>query len=264
LAGNTQRAWQQRLSLEIPLPVPRVELAAANPFVAVVDEAPVLKSFSAPVKVDAVGHAKLAILVDNRGESPGGVPLELPFPGIMNALLEAMRDGKYEPARSGGVSRSSWMVIELGIETRIKEAVILHQELALPDPDNPPEVVIPAVRPPSGRLLEAKTAPREELESLARPKKIKFRSSSSEQTVSFQALVHINGEGRCDRYVPLLQNTGLDRWFSGFLATWKLSPPLADGEPTEAWLVYTARVRFKFSSFQSSTYKLLSGENFQP
>jgi len=263
-AGSRPRAWQERLQLEIPLPVPRVELAASNPFVAEIDGVPTFKSATPPEKIDVSGYARLAVYITNQGECRGAVPLELPFPGITSAILTAARDGKYEAAHSGDIPRSSWLVLDLGVKTRVKEGKILHQELALPDPHTPPEAIKAAIPPPSGQLLKMKAAPHEELSSLARPKRLRLRAPSGERTVSFQALVHITPEGRCDRYVPLLANTGLDRWFSAFLATWRLTRPMSGDQAHDAWLVYTARIRLKFSSFSSSSFRLSGDQDYIP
>ena len=48
---STNRAWQQRLSLEIPLPVPAVELESVNPFALPVDNPPNLLTSAPPAQV---------------------------------------------------------------------------------------------------------------------------------------------------------------------------------------------------------------------
>lgn len=258
------RAWQQRLKLELSLPVPRVELAAVNPFVAVVDELPGLLSSTLPTKLRISGGAVVAAYVNNRGECPGAVPLELPLPGLTSSLIDAAQKGRYEPAHSGDIPHSSWVVMEIGLESRVNKPVVIHQEFAFPDPQNPPDEIIPVLTPPSGQLLRRHAVPHEELTSLAKPKRIRFRAPAGERTISFQALVHISPEGRCDRYVPLLSNSGLDRWFSAYLATWSLDVPMNEGVPTEVWLVYTARIRLKFSSFSSTSFRVLRDRDYSP
>lgn len=258
------RAWQQRLKVEIPLPVPELELAAANPFVAQVDGMPRLKASTPPAKTHVAGRAVIAAYVTNQGECSGAVPLDIPFPGLVSSLISGVRDSKWIPAHTGDIPRSSWAVVEMNVESRVKEATIIHQEFAFPDPGTPPAAIEPSLPPPSGRLLALQAAPHSELSSLAKPKRIRFRAPSGEHTVSFQSLVHITPEGRCDRYVPLIPNTGLNRWFSGFLATWRMDAPVDDGQPTDVWLVYTARIRLKFSSFSSTSARVLSDRTYPP
>ena len=266
-AGATDRptrAWQQRLKLEIPLPVPQVELAAANPFVAQIDEIPRLKASTPPVKVKVAGQAFVGAYVTNQGGCSGAVPLDIPFPGLVSSLISGVQDGKWLAARSGDIPRSSWVVLQVNLESRVKEATIVHQEFAFPDPQNPPAAIEPALPPPSGRLLKLQAAPHSELSSLAMPKRLRVHAPSGERTVSFQALVHITAEGSCDRYVALIPNTGLSRWFSGYLGSWRLDAPLHEGQPTEAWLVYTARIRLKFSTFSSTSFRVLSDRVYPP
>ena len=118
--------------------------------------------------------------------------------------------------------------------------------------------------PPAGNLLQLPAAQPDELTSLALPKKLKVRMSSSEQEVSAQALVHVTATGRCDSYVPIVLDSGLDRWFSAFLSTWRLEPASFQGEPVEAWMVYTARFRMKLSSLEVTVYRAMTDREFNP
>ena len=86
----SSRAWQQRLDVEIPLPVPLVELEAVNPFAVEVEETPKVTQATAPRKVDITGAATVAAFVDAKGVCLGAVPLELPVPGLTAAIVEAL------------------------------------------------------------------------------------------------------------------------------------------------------------------------------
>lgn len=258
------RAWQGRIDIDIPLPVPAIELASANPFASSVDTIPRLTGSTAPRKIDVAGSAVVAAYIDADGNCGGAVPLEVPFPGLTSSLLKGMDSGRFEPATTGERTRPSWAVIELRIEGSVKEAAVISQELALPDPNDPPEPIRPALPPPAGHLLQLPTVQADELTSLAHPKKIRVRASGSEPVVSVQALVHINAQGRCDQYVPIVLDSGLNRWLSGFLATWRLEPSLREGQPVDAWVVYTARIRMKLSTLQSASFRVLADRTFDP
>ncbi len=262
--SGTVRAWQGRIDIDIPLPVPAIELASANPFASKVDTIPRLTGSTAPRKIDVAGSAVVAAYVDADGNCGGAVPLEVPFPGLTRSLIEGVGDGRFEPATTGERSRPSWTVIELRIEGRVKEATVISQELALPDPNDPPEPIRPALPPPAGHLFQLPTVQPDELTSLARPKKVKVRASGSEPVVSVQALVHINAQGRCDQYVPIVLDSGLNRWLSGFLATWRLEPSQLEGQPVDAWVVYTARIKMKLSTLQSASFRVLADRHYDP
>ncbi len=258
------RAWQQRIDIEVPLPIPRVSLQSANPFASSIDSLPRLVSSETPRKVPVTGQAIVAAYVDVKGECLGAVPLEVPFPGLTGDSSAAISEGRFDPATANERTLASWVVVGMTVEGKVKEATIVSQNLALPDPDNPPETISRAMPPPAGNLLQLPAASPDELTSLALPKKLKVRTSSSEQEVSAQALVHVTANGRCDSYVPIVLDSGLDRWFSAFLATWKLDPATSQGQPVDAWIVYTARFRMKLSSLEVTIYRALTDREFNP
>ncbi len=80
--SGAPRAWQQRIMVEIDLPVPIVGLESANPFAIAVDQVPRLLSSTPPRKFDVGEMAVVAAYVNTKGDCLGGVPLELPFPGL--------------------------------------------------------------------------------------------------------------------------------------------------------------------------------------
>ena len=263
-SDSSVRAWQQRIDVEVPLPVPQVELQSANPFASRVDEVPKLLASEPPKKVDVAGQAVAAAFIDSEGECRGVVPIEVPFPGLTGSLVSDLSGARFDAALTGNRSRASWVVLEIRFEGKVKDATVVSSELALPDPDDPPEAMPAAVPPPAGHLLKLPAASPDELTSLARPKRVKVRASSSEPEVSIQSLVHVTADGRCDSYVPITMNSGLNRWFSGFLATWRLEPPTRDGTAVDAWIVYTARFSMKLSSLQSSSSRVLTDRPFDP
>ena len=76
--------------------------------------------------------------------------------------------------------------------------------------------------------------------------------------------MHITENGRCDRYVPLELYHGLNPWFSGFLATWRVQPATLDGVPVAAWVEYSARVQMKLSGISSTTSKVVRDREYTP
>ena len=260
----SSRAWQQRLEVEIPLPVPLVELESINPFSVVVDETPKVVQGTAPRKVDARGTAKVAVYIDAKGACLGAVPLELPVPGLTASLVEDLTGSKFDPATSGNVPQPSWLVLDIGMEGKIKESQIIDQTLEMPDPETPSVPSEPVAMKPPGNLRDLKATPHAQLGKLAVPRRIKVSAPGREDEIHIRALVHVNENGRCDQYVPLELYEGVDRWFSAYLATWKVQPATLDGTPVAAWVVYSGRVKLRLSGLSSTTSKVDRDREYTP
>ncbi len=260
----SDRAWQQRLQIEVPLPVPLVELEAVNPFVTPFDEPPAILSSSSPRKVDVRGVAVVAAFVDSKGDCLGGVPLELPFPGLTTAVIEGLAGARFDPAMAGTAPQSSWTVLELGMEGRVKEAQVSEQSLEPPDPAAPPARTTPLEMAPPGRLRSLDFTPQDQLTQLAVPRRVSVKAPRRDDQVPMRALVHFTPEGRCDRFVPLELYPGLERWFSAFLATWKVQPASRDGEPVDSWSVYSAMVAIEMSGIDSEDVRVVRDRQYHP
>lgn len=251
----SSRPWQHRLQTEVPVPVPMVELEAANPFSAAVEEAPRLISAVPPRRIDVAGVASAAAYVDANGECLGAVPLALPFPGLTSVLVDELRASRFDPARSGSAQQPSWTVLEVTIEGRIKEAEVVEQSLALPDPETPPSPSPPARVAPSGNLVNLPATPADQLSARASARRLRVKVPARDADVVAQALAHITAGGRCDRFVVLDLPSGLERWLSAYLATWRLDPARRAGEAVDSWAVYNARLRIGLSGLESTTFR---------
>lgn len=262
--GGSPRAWQQRIAVTIDLPVPIVALESANPFAIAVDQPPRLLTSTPPKKLDVQGMAVVAAYVDTKGGCLGGVPLELPFPGMTQTILDELKNVRFDPAKTGDRTVGSWVVLGLDIVGRIKESSVGSPVFELPDPASPPEPTPPLRAAPSGLLLTAPYEPLSSLTAFASPRRLKVKAPSQDADIPVRALVHITSSGRCDRFVPLNLETGLHAWLSAYLATWRLDPALLDGAPHEAWVVYSARAQLEISTLDSTGVKVIRNRSYEP
>jgi len=260
----SSRAWQQRLEVEIPLPIPMVELESINPFTTNVDVPPVVLGSTAPRKVNVSGIASVAAFIDAKGECLGAVPLDLPMPGLTSSLVEELTGSRFDAATAGNVPQSSWVVLEIVMEGKVKEAVVVDQVLEMPDPEFPPIPSRPIAMRPPGNLRNLTATPHDQLTNLASPRRIRVRAPGRDDEIHLRALVHITVEGRCDRYVPLDLFDGLNPWVSAFLATWRVQPATVNGVAKATWLVYSARVQIKLSGLNSTTVRVVRDREFHP
>ena len=260
----SNRAWQQRLQVEIPLPVTLVELEAVNPFSITVDEPPKILQSTSPRKVPIRGQAVVAAYVDTKGECLGAVPLKLPVPGLTSSLMQDLTGSRFEPALAGSAPQPSWVILEIAMEGKVKEAEILEQELTVPDPGAPPVPKEPAAMTPPGNLRSLRVTPQAQLSKLATPRRIRVSAPGRDDEIHLRALVHITEDGRCDRFVPLEFYDGLSTWFSAFLASWKVQLATLDGAPQATWMIYSARVGMKLAGLDSGTAKVVRDREYTP
>lgn len=258
------RAWQQRLEVSMPLPVPVVELEAINPFATEVDEPAALVESALPRKVDIIGTAVVAAYVDSKGECLGIVPLELPFPALTASLANELTGSRFEPAMAGTAPQPSWVVLEIVMDGRVKDGTVTDQVFELPDPESPPVAQVRGAIAPPGRLRNLTATPRSQLSQLAQPRRLRVNSPGREDEIPIRALVHITKEGRCDRFVPLELDDGLNNWFSAFVATWKARPARRDGTAVDSWLVYSARATLKLSGIGTTDYRVAKDRTYTP
>jgi len=261
---NGQRAWQQRLDVAIPLPVPSVAVDPANPFAAEVDTTPKLLTAIPPARIQLAGRVKVAVYVDSGGQCHGAVPLELPFPGMTQDLIRSLMKTRFEPARAAGAPVPAWTVLQLTLAGKLKASAVVERHLELPSPANPPRPQNPETLYPPGRLAELPATDPSTLTSFATPKRLKVRISGREAETAVHAMVHVTESGACDRFVPLEVDDGLVPWLSAYLATWKLRPAERDGKPVPCWIEYTGRVHLKMGRLSSTTVRVLTTEHFDP
>ena len=262
--NGAPRAWQQRIDVVVDLPIPVVRLASVNPFAIAVDEPPTLLTSTPPRKLDVGGTAVVAAYVNAKGECLGGVPLELPFPGLTSALLSEMEGARFDPAATPQTAVNSWVVFGIGFTGRVKESAVSSPSFELPDPASPPEPAAPLRVAPPGRLVDAPFAPQDSLTTLASPRRLRVKGPAQDADVPIRALVHITAGGRCDRFVPLNLEAGLHSWLSAYLATWRLEPATLDGKPHDAWVVYSARGTLEISALSSETITVLRDRSYEP
>ena len=260
----SSRAWQQRMDVEIPLPVPLVELLPVNPFAITVDETPKVLQASVPRKANIRGTATVATFVDAKGVCLGAVPLKLPVPGLTASLVEDLNGSRFDPAIAGGLPQPSWVVLEIGMEGKVKESEIVDQSLEMPNPETPSVPNQPVAMKPPGSLRNLKATPQSQLTKLAAPRRIKVGAPGREDEVHIRALLHVTENGRCDRYVPLELYDGLNPWFSGYLASWRMQPASREGAPVAVWVEYSARVRMKISGMSSTTSRVVRDQEYAP
>jgi hypothetical protein len=258
------RAWQRRLEVEVPLPVPVVEVPSTNPFASAVDTTPVLRPSRPPEDVDVRGRAVVAAYVDDSGECRGAVPLEVPYPGLAAVLVQEVTTTRFDPARSGDREVAAWAVLEVEMESRVKDSQVTDQTLEMPDPSSPPRPAVQEVMAPPGNLRGLPYTPADQLTTSPSVRRIRARLPSRELETRVRALVHITADGRVDRFVPLDLEPGLEPWLAAFLGRWNVEPAIRDGEPVDAWVVYSCQALLDMTSIKSEEARVAPDRTWSP
>ncbi len=159
--------------------------------------------------------------------------------------------------RPGSPSKSSW-------KARSKRPRCSIKSSQSPTLRRHPFRSKPAAIAPPGNLRSLRVTPQAQLSQLAAPRRIRVSAPGREDEVHFRALVHINENGRCDRFVPLEIYEGLNTWFSAFLASWSTQPATLDGAPQATWMIYSARVGMKLAGLDSGTVRVLRDHEYTP
>ena len=261
---NRVRAWQQRLQIDEPLPVPFLSVAPVNPFSVQLDVPPTLTSATVPQKLRVSGVARVAAYVDAHGLCHGAVPLELPFPSLTEAIGQGFRKARFHPALVGRTPRPAWVVLDVTLSGKIKDVILSGERLKLPLPGKPPAPA--AFKQPytPGRLRTSPAANPETLTTPPQPKKVRIRVGARQLETPLRALVHVTTTGRCDRFVPLDVPGGLVSWLRAYLATWRLAPAQRASQPVACWVVYETRAIMKFSRLSSTAVRPKPGVTFNP
>jgi hypothetical protein len=259
-----RRAWQQRLEVQVPMAAPTVALEPVNPFDEPYDTPPELGNATLPERYDVRGRAEVAAHIGTEGDCSGVVPLELPFPNTISSIVPAFREARFEPAKAGSRTVASWAVVSVTLSGKIKRAEIVSQVLESVDPAIPPTPSSTVPEYDAGRLAALTAADPEALSTAASVRRMRVRMPGREVEVPVRALVHLTADGQCDRFVPLEMDPGIERWFARFLQSWRVQPATLDGQPTDAWMIYTARFRLRFSTISSDAERVLTDRRWEP
>lgn len=262
--GAQERAWQQRLEVEIPAAVPIETVQPVNPLASAIDVTPRLVRKTLPEDFDLRVTTEVAAYVDADGRCRSVVPLDLPFPGAMGPLVEDIRDTRFHAARQGDTKVPSWVVLGVTLETEVEEGRSVDAVLEPVDPRVPPRVSPPPSPAVSGRLASLPSTPTDELTVSAIPRRLRVRIPSYQLEAGVRLLVHVTADGRCDRYVPLDLPAGLGDWMERVLHTWRFEPAMLGGNPVECWMLYRARYMIELNRLKSRAFRVFGSREFTP
>jgi hypothetical protein len=251
-----QKAWEQRVDLDVTVPVELPALPTINPFARplLVQPAPVATPLAAKFTVVASTHG--TAYIDGQGVCRRVLFAALPLPYVGEPLQQAFREGEFIAARTTGGPAATWWPFALELTGRIKEGTVIR---VVPAPPPPAELPVPE----GAAAIVAPTAepgmPATPLEQLAQPptaKRFRARIDGRDWTQKVRLLAEVSPEGRCSRLVFLSCPDGLRRWLLASLASWTFRPGEDHAGPATAWVQLDVDLGLSVGSFEGGTPRL--------
>jgi len=251
-----QKPWEQRVDLDVTVPVELPALPTINPFARplLVQPAPLATPLAA--KFTVVASARGNAFIDGQGACRRVLFASLPFPFVGEPLQQAFREGEFVAGRTAGGPAATWWPFALELTGRIKEGTVVR---AQPAPPPPAELPVPeadaAIEPgPSEAGLPA--TPLEQLAQAPSAKRLRVRIDGRDWGQKVRLLAEISPEGRCLRVVFLSCPEGLRRWLLASLASWTFRPGEDNAGPVTAWVQLDAELRLAIGSLEGGTPRL--------
>jgi hypothetical protein len=251
-----QKPWEQRVDLDVTVPVELPALPTINPFARplLVQPAPIATPLVAKFTVAA--SARGSAYIDGQGMCRRVSFAALPLPYVGDPLQSAFREGEFIAGRTTGGPAATWWPFAVDLTGRIKEGTVVRVVPAPPPPAElpAPEGAVAIVAPPAEPGMPATP-----LEQLAQPptaKRFRARIDSRDWTQKVRLLAEVAPDGRCARVVFLSCPEGLRRWLLASLASWTFRPGEDNAGPVTAWVQLDVDLGLSVGSFESGIPRL--------
>ncbi len=255
-AEAADKPWELRVDLAVPVPVALPEVPAVNPFAATSATVPVARTTPMASKFETTFPVRAAIYADAAGEVRRIVFVDVPLPGIVGDLREAVDKVEFSPARSFGGTVPTWVDLAFALDGRVDDGEVTAVRTVSPDPAVPP---VPDAAPaPVGADSDAElpATPVEKLEQTPLPRRFRARVSGREWTQTFRLLAEVSPRGRCEKVVFLSLPEGLRGWMLASLAGWTFQPAMGATGPVSAWVVIEGDVAVDLGTLRSDALRV--------
>jgi len=254
-AAQTPKPWEQRVDLDVAVPVELPALPTINPFARPLLVQPAPASTPLVEKYTVTTSARGSAYIDAQGVCRRVVVTTLPLPFVGEPLQQAFREGEFTPGRAGGGPAATWWPFALDLTGRIKEGTVVRVQPAPPPPAELPVPEATTANPPAADPSLPAT-PIEQLDQPPAVKRLRARVDSRDWQQKVRLLAEVSTAGRCTRVVFLSCPDGLRAWLLASLASWTFRPAEDNAGPVPAWVQLDADLQVSIGSLEAGTPRL--------
>ncbi len=259
---GSERPWEARVNLPVPISVELPVIPPTNPFATPVDTLPAILTSPLVDRLDSVFRSTAALYVDSGGVVRRAVLLALPLPGVGDELRQALLETAFTPGRSLSGPASTWLDVGIDLEGRIDRAKLMGVRALPPEPGVvpvPESDPFPAVE---ARDVQLPATPIESLEQLPVPRSFRVRVASRSWRQEFRVLAEVSPEGRCTRVVFLSCPVGLRRFFLASLSGWTFRPAQSAGGPVTSWVRLEGALEVEVGSLRANALRVMRSSSY--
>jgi hypothetical protein len=251
-----QKPWEQRVNLDVTVPIELPALPTINPFARplLVQPAPVATPLAA--KFTVVTGARGTAYIDAQGGCQRVLFSSLPLPFAGEELQQAFREAVFVPGRATAGPAAAWWPFTLELTGRVKEGEVVRVQPAPPPPAELPVPDAAAATEPRPGETTLPATPLEQFSQLPAAKRFRARIDGRDWAQKVRLLAEISPEGRCSRVVFLSCPDGLRRWLLASLASWTFRSGEDAAGPVTAWVQLDAEFRLAIGSLEGGTPRL--------
>jgi len=254
--AGAQRPWEQRVDLQVGVPLELPAVPPTNPFAApVVTPAAVNLSPLREKFVDTFAAAASAY-VDREGVCRRVLFTRLPWPWLAAELQQAILETTFTPARSHGTPVPTWLSLTIDLKGRINRGRVVRAQGVRPDPAAPPVPDLAAVPTPDAQDLALPATPADQVEQLPGPKRFRARIDGRTWSQPVKLLAQVGPDGHCQRVVFLSWPDGLRNWLLASMAGWQFRPAQGKDGPTASWVQVDGEVEVEAGDVGSDAIRV--------
>jgi len=253
--AQTPKPWEQRVDLDVAVPVELPALPTINPFARPLLVQPAPAATPLLAKYTLTASARGSAYIDAQGVCRRVALTALPLPFAGEPIQQAFREGEFTPGRAGSGPAATWWPFTLELTGRIKEGTVVRVQPAQPPPAELPVPEATTTAPPAADP----SLPATPIEQLGQPptvKRLRARVDGRDWQQKVQLLAEVSTDGRCTRVVFLACPEGLRSWLLASLASWTFRPGEDNAGPVPAWVRLDADLQVSIGSLEAGTPRL--------
>jgi len=251
-----QKPWEQRVDLDVTVPVELPALPTINPFARPLLVQPAPTATPMAGKFTVVTSARGTAYIDAQGGCRRVLFSSLPLPFAGEPLQQAFREAVFVPGRANGAPAAGWWPFAVELTGRVKEGEVVRVQPAPPPAAELPVPEAAAAAEPGPADAALPAVPPEQFSQPPTTKRFRARVDGRDWAQRVRLLAEVSPAGRCSRVVFLSCPEGLRRWLLASLASWTFRPGEDDSGPVAAWMLLDAELTLAIGSLEGGTPRL--------